>query len=126
MRKLSLFIATSLDGYIAKPNDDLNFLKLVEKEGEDYGYTEFTDTVDTILIGRKTYDIVEDWYNLSSNSNYVFSKIVDCTKNDELEDGYKFTEQDIRDNFGFHSNVSKKHYWNRLKSDNAERQILFF
>lgn len=31
MRKLSLFIATSLDGYIAKPNDDLNFLKLVEK-----------------------------------------------------------------------------------------------
>ncbi|HBU77722.1 MAG TPA: dihydrofolate reductase [Muricauda sp.] len=58
MRKLSLFIATSLDGYIAKPNDDLNFLKLVEKEGEDYGYTEFTDTVDTILIGRKTYDYV--------------------------------------------------------------------
>ena len=58
MRKLSLFIATSLDGYIAKPNDDLNFLKLVEKQGEDYGYTEFTDTVDTILIGRKTYDYV--------------------------------------------------------------------
>jgi len=58
MRKLSLFIATSLDGYIAKPNDDLNFLKLVEKEGEDYGYTEFTDTVDTIIIGRKTYDYV--------------------------------------------------------------------
>ena len=58
MRKLSLFIATGLDGYIAKPNDDLNFLKLVEKEGEDYGYTEFTDTVDTILIGRKTYDYV--------------------------------------------------------------------
>jgi|GEM_PF-5965412 len=38
MRKVSLFIATSLDGYIAKPNDDLSFLKLVEKEGEDYGY----------------------------------------------------------------------------------------
>ncbi len=42
MRKLSLFIATSLDGYIAKPNDDLGFLKLVEKEGEDYGYAQFT------------------------------------------------------------------------------------
>lgn len=58
MRKLSLFIATSLDGYIAKPNDDLNFLKLVEKEGEDYGYADFTDSVDTIIIGRKTYDYV--------------------------------------------------------------------
>lgn len=58
MRKLSLFIATSLDGYIAKPNDDLSFLKLVEKEGEDYGYTEFTANIDTIILGRKTYDYV--------------------------------------------------------------------
>ncbi len=58
MRKLSLFIATSLDGYIAKPNDDLSFLKLVEKKGEDYGYKEFTETIDTLIIGRRTYDYV--------------------------------------------------------------------
>jgi dihydrofolate reductase len=58
MRKISLFIATSLDGYIAKPNDDLSFLKLVEKEGEDYGYAEFTNTIDTLIVGRKTYDYV--------------------------------------------------------------------
>lgn len=44
--------------YIAKPNDDLSFLKLVEKEGEDYGYEEFTSQIDTIIIGRKTYDYV--------------------------------------------------------------------
>ena len=48
----------SLDGYIAKRNDDLSFLKLVEKEGEDYGYKEFTSKIDTIIIGRKTYDYV--------------------------------------------------------------------
>ena len=58
MRKISLFIAMSLDGYIAKPNDDLSFLKLVEKEGEDYGYAEFTETIDTLIVGRKTYDYV--------------------------------------------------------------------
>ena len=58
MRKLSLFIAMSLDGYIAKPNDDLSFLKLVEKEDEDYGYTKFTGTIDTLIIGRRTYDYV--------------------------------------------------------------------
>lgn len=58
MRKLSIFIATSLDGYIAKPNDDLSFLKVVEKEGEDYGYADFSDTIDTLIIGRKTYDYV--------------------------------------------------------------------
>lgn len=58
MRKISLFIATSLDGYIAKPNDDLSFLKLVEKEGEDYGYAEFTNKIDTLIIGRRTHDYV--------------------------------------------------------------------
>lgn len=58
MRKISLFIAMSLDGYIAKPNDDLSFLKMVEKEGEDYGYAEFTAEIDTIIIGRRTYDYV--------------------------------------------------------------------
>src|SRR5690606_235457 len=58
MRKLSLFIASSLDGYIAGPNDDLSFLSLVEREGEDYGYAEFTSTIDTIILGRKTYDWV--------------------------------------------------------------------
>ena len=58
MRKISLFIATSLDGYIAKPDDDLSFLRLIEKEGEDYGYEEFTNTIDTLIVGRRTYDYV--------------------------------------------------------------------
>jgi len=57
-RKVISYIAMSLDGYIAKPNDDLSFLKLVEKEGEDYGYAEFTATIDTIILGRRTYDYV--------------------------------------------------------------------
>ena len=57
-RKVILYIATSLDGYIAKPNDDLSFLSIVEKEGEDYGYADFIKSVDTVIIGRKTYDWV--------------------------------------------------------------------
>jgi len=48
----------SLDGYIAKPNDDLSFLSIVEKEGEDYGYAAFVSTIDTVIIGRKTYEWV--------------------------------------------------------------------
>ncbi len=58
MRKLILYIASSLDGYIAAPGDDLKFLHLVQKEGEDYGYNGFYKTVDTVIIGRKTYDWV--------------------------------------------------------------------
>lgn len=58
MRKVRLFIAMSLDGYIAKPNDDLSFLSLVDRPDEDYGYTDFVAGIDTIVIGRKTYDYV--------------------------------------------------------------------
>ncbi|MBO9703364.1 MAG: dihydrofolate reductase [Sporocytophaga sp.] len=57
-RKVVLFIAASMDGYIAAPNDDLSFLSLVNKEGEDYGYASFIQTVDTVIVGRKTYDWV--------------------------------------------------------------------
>ena len=57
-RKVILYIASSLDGYIAKPNNDLSFLKIVEKEGEDYGYAKFTSAIDTLIVGRKTYDYV--------------------------------------------------------------------
>lgn len=58
MRKLILYIATSLDGYIAKPNDDLSFLSIVQQEGEDYGYADFISAVDTVIMGRKTYNWV--------------------------------------------------------------------
>lgn len=57
-RKVILYIACSLDGYIAKPNDDLSFLEMVQKEGEDYGYQNFVKSVDTVIMGRKTYDWV--------------------------------------------------------------------
>ena len=57
-RKVIIYIASSLDGYIAKPNDDLSFLSIVQKEGEDYGYADFVKSVDTVILGRKTYDWV--------------------------------------------------------------------
>ncbi len=57
-RNVILYIAMSLDGYIAKPNGDLGFLSMVEKEGEDYGYADFVKTIDTVIVGRKTYDKV--------------------------------------------------------------------
>ena len=55
-RKVILYIAMSLDGFIAKSDGDISFLSQVEQEGEDYGYSAFTETVDTIILGRKTYD----------------------------------------------------------------------
>ena len=48
----------SLDGYIATKDNDLSWLSVVEKEGEDYGYVAFNEQVDTYLVGRKTYEVV--------------------------------------------------------------------
>jgi len=48
----------SLDGYIARPDGDLSFLSLVDEKGQDYGYSEFIKNVDTVILGRKTYDKV--------------------------------------------------------------------
>lgn len=51
----------SLDGFIAKKDDSLDFLSMVEKPNEDYGYAEFTNTIDTVIWGRKTFDKVRSF-----------------------------------------------------------------
>lgn len=57
-RKVILYIAQSLDGFIAREDDDISWLSMVEREGEDYGYQAFVDTVDTVFMGRRTYEKV--------------------------------------------------------------------
>lgn len=57
-RKLILFISMSLDGFLATQDDDLSWLSLVEQEGEDYGYEALNASVDTYIVGRKTYEVV--------------------------------------------------------------------
>jgi dihydrofolate reductase len=54
--KASVFIATSLDGFIARPNGDLDWLP--PGGGEEHGYEAFMATVDALVIGRKTYETV--------------------------------------------------------------------
>ena len=54
--KASVFIGTSLDGFIARENGDLDFLP--PGGGESHGYDEFMATVDALVIGRKTFETV--------------------------------------------------------------------
>ena len=54
--KASVFIATSLDGFIARSDGGLDWLP--EGGGEPHGYTEFMATVDALVIGRKTFETV--------------------------------------------------------------------
>jgi dihydrofolate reductase len=57
-RKLIVYIASSIDGYIAGPGDNLDFLELVARDGEDYGYAGFIKKIDTVIMGRKTFNWV--------------------------------------------------------------------
>ncbi len=52
----SVFCAASIDGFIAGPNDSLDWLN--PYEGDPHGYEEFIATVDAIVIGRRTFEIV--------------------------------------------------------------------
>lgn len=57
-RKVVLYIAQSLDGFIARANDDISWLSIVDRDNEDYGYNDFVKTIDTVFMGRRTYDKV--------------------------------------------------------------------
>ena len=60
--RMSVFVGTSLDGFIARSNHELDFLP--PGGGEPHGYDEFIATIDVILIGRNTYEKVltfESW-----------------------------------------------------------------
>lgn len=92
-RKLVLYIATSLDGYIATEDHNLDWLFAVEGEG-DNGISQFYDTIDTILIGRTTYDWVmkqeKGNFPYKGKECYVFSR----TQNDDNE-YVKFIHEDV-------------------------------
>jgi dihydrofolate reductase len=66
MRAVVLYIATSLDGFIAGPNHELDWLP-EPQAGEDFGYSAFLETIDTTLMGGTTFDVVQ---RLSTGNPY--------------------------------------------------------
>ena len=81
-RRIVVYIATSADGYIARPDGDVEWLNRLPRT-VDHGMREFYRTIDTILWGRKTYDWVLRYYRNEGRTtdqafdaelnNYVFS-----------------------------------------------------
>ncbi|WP_236690307.1 dihydrofolate reductase family protein [Guptibacillus hwajinpoensis] len=84
-RKVSVYIATSVDGYIATENDSLDWLFRSEPEG-DAGYGEFYDTVDTVIMGRRTYDWVmeqvEGKYPYEDKQSYIYTSRLEESTSD--------------------------------------------
>ena len=78
--KVSVFVGTSLDGFLARPNGGLDFLPT--DGGEAHGYDEFIASVDAIVIGRKTFETVlafEGWAYGDKRVVVLSSRPVDLT-----------------------------------------------
>lgn len=56
MLEIVYYVAVSVDGYIAKPDGGLDWLAPYEGGDQDYGYAQFYQSVDAVLMGRKTYE----------------------------------------------------------------------
>jgi dihydrofolate reductase len=109
MRKLILGLAISLDGYIEGPNGEFDWCFT----DQDYGLNEFFTGIDAMFIGRKSYEIAQQFAESNSGevipdmpplTEYVFSKTLKSVKNgavlvaeDAMDEARKIKEQPGKD-----------------------------
>ena len=56
MGEIILFVASSLDGFIADKNGNVSWLDHYQIKNQDYGYSEFLQGIDIIVMGSKTFE----------------------------------------------------------------------
>ncbi|AKB38851.1 Dihydrofolate reductase [Methanosarcina siciliae C2J] len=93
--RIKLYIACSLDGFIARENGSIDWLAEYENSPEtDYGYSEFFSSIGTVLMGRKTYEQVLGFglWPYGEKKTYVFTR-----QNEPLrrERNIKFVSEDV-------------------------------
>ena len=80
MPQIRLYIAQSLDGYIARPDGAIDWLR--PYDSVDYGYDKFVAEIGTVVMGRKSYDLARsfgDWPYPSARSLVITSRPLDDT-----------------------------------------------
>ena len=89
MREIVLFIASSLDGFIAKSDGSVDWL-FTDK---DYGYNEFFASVDTVIMGRKTYTQILQFgaYPYEGTQGFVLTRTSTAERNENVT----FIREDI-------------------------------
>lgn len=75
MIPILLYVATSIDGYIATKDGGVDWLSVVDGSGSDYGYHAFYDSVDALIMGSKTYQQVLDFgeWPYPGKPSYIFT-----------------------------------------------------
>lgn len=112
MRKVILYIAMSLDGYIADPKGGVEWLGGQDAASENMGsYPEFIQTVDTVIMGWKTYhqvttELSPDQWVYSGMKSYIIThqKLV---ATEEIE----YTEQPLEELIADLKKQEGKHIW---------------
>ncbi len=93
-RKVILYTAQSIDGYIAKENGAIDWLEKEEfgLDSEDFGYKNFYDSVDTTIMGKNTYDQIRSFdgpFPYADKKNFVL------THHTDLDDNVSPTQEDL-------------------------------
>ncbi len=97
MPKIRLYIACSLDGYIAREDGSIDWLNEYENNSEtDYGYSEFYESIGTVLMGRKTYEQVLGFGNwpYGEKKSYVFTRQKEPLR---YEKNIEFVSSDVKE-----------------------------
>ncbi|KAB2964311.1 MAG: dihydrofolate reductase [Thermoanaerobaculia bacterium] len=91
MRRIKLYIATSLDGFIARPGGGIDWLAT---EG-DYGYARFYDSIDTVVMGRRTYETALSFgaYPYPDKAGFVFSR----ERAGTIDENVTFVAEDVEE-----------------------------
>lgn len=112
MIKVSVFVATSVDGYLARPDGSLDWLPPGEPGGEDYGYQEFYATVDAVVMGRKTYEVCESFeqWPYSGKRVVVWSRRL-STRSPAFDGQLEFSARPPRDLLGSLEEAGVRHVY---------------
>ncbi|WP_017222522.1 dihydrofolate reductase family protein [Moritella dasanensis] len=86
MSNVILYIATSLDGYIAKADHDISWLSHVDVKGEDYGYQAFLAGVSAVMMGNTSFQVIKDFgdWPYGNKQCFVASHSPDIIPNDNV------------------------------------------
>lgn len=87
MRRFIYYLTASLDGFIARPDGSVDWL--LDDDGDDFGFAEFFDGVDTVVMGRKTYDMALSFgeYPYSTKKGFIFSRSLSGSEHAEVVRG---------------------------------------
>ena len=121
MGKVILYIATSLDGFIAGKNDDISWL--FTYNDVDYGYDSFFSTIGTVIEGKRTYDIEiqSGWENAHPVPTFVMTHHIPEKKPER--ENVIFTNEGISDVLRKAKRMTDKNIW-LMGGANLAKQFL--